>query len=85
MPAIPGICGLQSVSIDEGECHYISSMTGESHIYRTTPAIAAKLDTWLKGGGLCIQDVVPELPADDRELMLTGLDSEGWDDTYGDV
>ena len=29
--------------------------------------------------GACIQDVFPELSADDREFLLTGLTPEDWE------
>ena len=37
-------------------------------------------DLWL-GGGL-IQDAFPNLSADDREFIMTGITPDEWDETF---
>jgi hypothetical protein len=36
---------------------------------------------WLNGG--LIQQCFPYLSADDREILMTGIDKQGWDDMFG--
>lgn len=37
---------------------------------------------WLNGG--LIQQCFPYLDADDREILMTGIDKEGWDAMFGE-
>jgi hypothetical protein len=37
---------------------------------------------WLNGG--LIQQCFPYLDADDREILMTGIDSEDWDAMFGE-
>ena len=34
--------------------------------------------------GACIQDAFPDLSADDRELLKTGICPQCWNDTFGE-
>jgi hypothetical protein len=37
---------------------------------------------WLNGG--LIQNCFPYLSADEREILMTGLDKQDWDDMFGE-
>ena len=37
---------------------------------------------WLNGG--LIQNCFPYLDADDREILMTGIDAQGWSEMFGD-
>jgi hypothetical protein len=52
-------------------------MDGKLHILNVSKETAAKIFHWQRHGGL-VQDVVPELTAEQRELLLTGIDDEEW-------
>lgn len=49
---------------------------------RDIPITEAQMDRWL-GGLELIQDVMPELSADDREFMISGITPEMWEKTFG--
>lgn len=38
---------------------------------------------WLVNGGL-IQEMLPDLNDDEREILLTGIGPEEWDETFGE-
>jgi hypothetical protein len=38
---------------------------------------------WLNGG--LIQNCFPYLTADERELLMTGIDGEIWDEMFGET
>jgi hypothetical protein len=40
------------------------------------------MNRWLNGG--LAQDCFPYLSADDRELCMSGIDPEHWDDIFGE-
>ena len=40
------------------------------------------MNRWLNGG--LIQDCFPYLSADDRELCMSGIDPEHWDNIFGE-
>ena len=42
-----------------------------------------RMEAWANGNGL-IQDVFPELSADEREYILTGISPEEWDSMFSD-
>jgi len=44
---------------------------------RDIPVTQIQLDTW-KSTGRNIQDVMPDLSADDREFLMTGYTPEDW-------
>jgi hypothetical protein len=75
--------GLQVVDVATGQCTYRHCVTKKLQIFNTSPAIAQKLYTWLHGiDKRPIQEAVPELTDSQRELMLTGLSDEEWNDTF---
>jgi len=41
-----------------------------------------QIDSWVRGK--LIQDAMPQLCADDREYIITGLSSEDWDRIFGE-
>jgi len=41
-----------------------------------------QIDSWVRGE--LIQHAMPQLSADDREYILTGLSSEEWDRLFGE-
>jgi hypothetical protein len=41
-----------------------------------------QLDAWK--GGLMIQDAMPNVSADDREFLMTGVTPEEWNDLFPD-
>lgn len=42
-----------------------------------------QLDAWMNG--TLIQDAMPELTADEREFIMTGITAEEWEETFKDV
>jgi hypothetical protein len=44
---------------------------------REIPVTQMQIDTWASGGRN-IQDVMPDLSADDREFLMTGYTPEDW-------
>ena len=59
----------------------ISGFTGLTHT-RNIPVTQAQLDAWQ--GGQLIQRAMPNLSADDREFLMTGVTSEEWEAQFGD-
>jgi hypothetical protein len=49
---------------------------------KLTPEQFDRLATWLNTGGQ-IQNVFPDLSADDREILLSGIGPEQWDRAFG--
>lgn len=47
------------------------------------PITQAQLDRWDKGE--LIQNVFPNLSADDREFLITGMTEEEWNDLFADT
>ena len=56
-----------------------SGRTSSMKIDTTDAAIAA----W--EGGMLIQDAMPNLNADEREFIMTGITPYEWADKYGDI
>lgn len=48
------------------------------------PVRPEQLAAWLRPGGPLVQDAFPELSADDRELLISGLCPPCWDKAVGD-
>ena len=46
------------------------------------PVTLAQIEAW-KGGEL-IQDAMPNLTADEREFLMTGITPEEWENTFGE-
>lgn len=45
------------------------------------PVTQEQLDNWNKG--MMIQNAMPNLTADEREFIKTGVTKEEWDETFG--
>lgn len=58
---------------------YIDKPKGEIHEVRVT---AKALETYYAGE--YIHRAFPELSADDREFLMSGISPEGWDETFGE-
>jgi hypothetical protein len=58
----------------------ISGMTGVEHTLEIDVE-QEQLDAW--DAGLLIQEAMPQLDADDREFIMTGITPKEWDDTFG--
>jgi len=48
---------------------------------RDIPVTQAQLNAWQNG--MLIQRAMPNLSADDREFLMTGITPESWADTFG--
>ncbi|AWY06140.1 hypothetical protein PBI_SUZY_35 [Gordonia phage Suzy] len=63
-----------------------SQLTGETHT-RVIPVSPKALEEWLvgqaNGSAPHIQVAFPELSADDREFILTGITPEEWESAFG--
>lgn len=59
-----------------------SPFTGKSHTMEI-PVTQAQIDNW-KGGAL-IQRAMPNLTADEREFLMTGITPSEWRETFGDT
>lgn len=49
---------------------------------REIPVTQEQIDKWQAGE--LIQRAMPNLSADDREFIMTGITPESWADTFGD-
>ena len=58
-----------------------SMFTGKTHT-KDLPVTQEQLDAY-KAGGL-LQDAFPDLSADDREFIKTGVTKEEWDHVFGE-
>ena len=47
----------------------------------TPPITEDQLSAWQ--GGTVIQTAMPQLPADEREFVMTGVTAEEWEDAFG--
>jgi len=56
-----------------------SPFSGETNT-REIPVTQEQLDNW-KNGTL-IQVAMPDINADDREFLMTGITPKEWDDTF---
>lgn len=50
---------------------------------REIPVTREQLDAW--NSGVLIQNAMPNLSADDREFIKTGITPEEWEDLFGDA
>ena len=57
-----------------------SMFSGEWNI-RNIPVTQSQLDDWQSG--TLIQDAMPNVSADDREFLKTGVTPEEWINTFG--
>jgi len=56
--------------------HRTSTLTGKPHT-KDIPVTQEQLDRWRDGE--LIQNAMPNLNADDREFLMTGITPEEWD------
>ena len=59
-----------------------SMLTGKDHVM-DLPISKEKLEYW-HNSPAHIQDVFPELSADQREFLMTGITSDEWNNAFGD-
>ena len=57
----------------------ISLLTGAEHT-REVPITGQQADDLTQG---LVQEVCPELPAKDREFLITGITRQEWEDAFG--
>ena len=57
----------------------ISLLTGAEHT-REVPITNQQADDLSQG---LVQEVCPELPAKDREFLITGITRQEWEDAFG--
>jgi hypothetical protein len=50
---------------------------------REIPVTQEQLGAWFERKGL-IQDIMPNISADDREFIKTGITPEEWDEAFGE-
>lgn len=58
-----------------------SAFTGIEHTL-DIPVTQAQIDAWKSG--VSIQTAMPNLSADDREFIKTGVTAQEWDDAFGE-
>lgn len=59
------------------------SMLSGARNAREIPVTQEQLDAW--NSGVLIQNAMPNLSADDREFIKTGITPEEWEDLFGDA
>lgn len=57
-----------------------SAFTGIEHTLEI-PVTQAQLNLW--NSGVPIQNAMPNISAEDREFIKTGVTAQEWDDTFG--
>ena len=57
-----------------------SAFTGIEHTLEI-PVTQAQLDLWKSG--VSIQNAMPNISAEDREFIKTGVTAQEWNDTFG--
>lgn len=80
-----GPTGLTKVTFegDVAICTCRNSLEDKISTFETTISIGSKLNHWLAGtSGKSLQDIVPELSPELREMCLSGLTPEEWEDTF---
>jgi len=50
---------------------------------RDLPITQLQIDAW--ENGMLVQEAFPNLSADDREFIMTGVTSDEWDNAFEDV
>ena len=58
-----------------------SGLTGNTSV-REIAVTAVQIASWQEGE--LIQNAMPNLSADDREFLMTGITPEEWDSTFGE-
>lgn len=56
-----------------------STLTGKKRT-KDLPVTQKQIDKWK--GGAYIQNAMPQLSADDREFIMTGITPEEWDEAF---
>jgi hypothetical protein len=59
----------------------VSLLSGKTHS-RFLPIRSEQLERWRNG--VTVQDAFPQLSADEREFLLTGITPEEWDAAFGE-
>ena len=59
----------------------VSPFSGEINT-REIDTTQEKIDLYESGFGGLIQNIFPELSADDREFIMTGITPEEWDESF---
>jgi hypothetical protein len=59
------------------------SMLSGARNTREIPVTREQLDAW--NSGVLIQNAMPNLSADDREFIKTGITPEEWEDLFGNA
>lgn len=59
------------------------SMLSGARNAREIPVTQEQLDAW--NSGVLIQNAMPNLSADDREFIKTGITPEEWEDLFGNA
>lgn len=59
----------------------VSMFTGKTHML-DIPVTEEQIKAW-KAGAM-IQDAMPNLTADEREFIMTGVTAQEWDDAFGE-
>lgn len=67
--------------VDGGLVRFIGRSVGGRPFSITTKLTDA--NEWLNGG--LIQNCFPYLSADEREILMTGIDAQGWDEMFGET
>lgn len=57
---------------------------GQSHTMKVSYDQYLRIATWYNGSGN-IQDLLPEMSADQRELLMTGIDAKQWSSIFGNA
>ena len=58
----------------------ISGITGRTHT-REIAVTQEQIDAWI--GGELIQKAMPNVSAEDREFLMTGITPEEWNEIFG--
>lgn len=68
--------------------HRVSAATGKHHVMDMPTVTEERLaECWrfnYHGAGKHIQEVFPELSADEREFLLSGITAEEWEEMFTD-
>ena len=58
----------------------VSTLTGKHHV-REIDCTEGQYELWLDGA--MVQNAIPNLSADDREFILSGITPEEWEQAFG--
>lgn len=79
------ILSIEDLTSKPGYCRVStrSNFSGNTNS-RDIPTYAVKIKDWMDGNDN-IQDVLPNISADDREFLLTGITQEEWNTIFEGV